>query len=74
MAKVVRRDEESLESLLKRWKRAVNDEMILADMKKREAYVSKSEIKREKKKEAIRKQQRQLRRAKEFKQKHPRKR
>lgn len=52
MAKVVRREGEEIESLLRRFKRKVNDDMILSDMKKHEFYLSPSQKKREKRKQA----------------------
>ena len=58
MAKVVKRENEDIESMLRRFRRKVNDENVLGEMKKREAFRSKSEIKRLQKKEAKRKAQR----------------
>lgn len=52
MAKVVRREGEDIENLLRRFKRKVNDDMILADMKKHEFYLSPAQKKREKRKQA----------------------
>ena len=52
MAKVVKRDGEDLDSLLRRFKRKVNDDGILADIKKHEFYRSPAQKKREKRKEA----------------------
>lgn len=52
-----RRDGESLESLLHRFKREVNDAMILSDLKKHEFYKSPSQKKREKREAAARKRQ-----------------
>lgn len=59
MAKVVKRDYEDLDSLLRRFKRKVNDDMILADMKKHEYYRSPMQKKREKRKNALLKRQKQ---------------
>lgn len=51
-AKVVRREGEDVESLLRRFKRKVNDADVLHDMKKHEFYLSPSQKDREKRKEA----------------------
>lgn len=51
-AKVVRREGEDVESLLRRFKRKVNDAEILHDMKRHEFYLSPSQKDREKRKEA----------------------
>lgn len=66
MANVVRasarrRDGESLESLLHRFKRSVNDGGVLADLKKHEYYKSKSVKKREKREAAKQKKLKQER-------------
>ena len=58
MAKVVKRENEDIESMLRRFRRKVNDENVLGEMKKREAFQSKSDIKRLQKKEAKRQAQR----------------
>ena len=57
MAKVVRKqyqngEYEDLESMLRRFKRKVNDELILNEIKKREFYLSPSQKKRKKREEA----------------------
>ena len=57
MASVKRRDGESLESLLHRFKRVVNDAGIMSDLKKHEFYKSPSQKKREKSKAAQLKRQ-----------------
>lgn len=74
MAKVVKREFEDIESLLRRWKRKVNDEKILSDLKKQEFYVSPAQKRREKSKAARLKkakqdkaQQRYQARSEEFK-------
>lgn len=51
-AKVVRREGEEFESLLRRFKRKVNDAEVLHDMKKKEFYLSPSQKKRKKREEA----------------------
>ena len=50
-----RREGESLDSMLHRFKREVNDAMILSDLKKHEFYKSPSQKRREKKEAAKRK-------------------
>ena len=60
-ARVTRREGEDVEVLLKRFKRQVNDEKILADIKKHECFISRGEKRREAKKEAIIKARKQAR-------------
>ena len=50
--KVVAREGEELDMLLKRFRRQVNDCNILGECKKRESYMSKAEKRREKSKQA----------------------
>lgn len=59
MATVKRKENESIDSMLRRFKRKVNDEMIIADVKKHEIWLTKSQKRREKRK----KNQQRLRRA-----------
>ena len=54
MATVIRGENESLESMIKRFKRKVNDDNIMNDLKRREFYLSPSQ-KRRAKSEAARK-------------------
>ena len=61
MATVRRRDGESLESLMHRFKRVVNDAGIMSDLKKHEYYKSKSVKKREKRAAAQQKRLKQER-------------
>lgn len=61
MATVVRREGEDLESLIHRFRRKVNDANIIGDLKRKEAFVPKSETARLARKEAIRKQQKLVR-------------
>ena len=51
-AKVVRREGEDIESLLRRFKRKVNDADVLNDMKKHEFYLSPAQKRRKKREEA----------------------
>ena len=55
MYKTVRREGEDLESLMRRWKRDINDNNTLAEIKKHEYFVSRGEKNREAKKKAIQK-------------------
>lgn len=57
MASVRRRDGESLESMLHRFKRVVNDAGIISDLKKHEFHMTKSQKRREKSKAARLKRQ-----------------
>lgn len=43
MATVIRGENETLENMLKRFKRRVNDDGIMAEVKKREYYMSHSQ-------------------------------
>lgn len=52
MPKVVGRENEDLESLLRRFRRQVNDANILGECRKREFFVSKAQKRREKSKQA----------------------
>ena len=61
MATVRRREGESLESMLHRFKRVVNDAGIMSEVKKREYYKSKSVKKREKRAAAQQKRLKQER-------------
>lgn len=65
MAKVVKRENESVEQLIKRFRRKVQEENIMKELRKREYYRSPSIKKKEKHKEAEkrrRKQEAKLRR------------
>ena len=65
MPKVVRRENEDLESLLRRFRHQVNDANILGECRKREHFVSNGEKKKERKMRrlmAIRKQEANARR------------
>jgi small subunit ribosomal protein S21 len=69
MPKVVRRENEDLESLLRRFRRQVNDANILGECRKREHFISNGEKKKErkiKKLMAIRKQQAEARREERY--------
>lgn len=48
MATVVRKKDESVESLIKRFKRKVQDEGIIQELRKREYYLSKAQKARKK--------------------------
>ena len=50
--KVVAREGENLEELLRRFRRSVNDANILGECKKREYFLSKADARRRKSKEA----------------------
>lgn len=65
-AKVVRREGEDIESLLRRFKRKVNDADVLHDMKKHEFYLSPAQKDRVKRKEAELKRRKAERIAKRF--------
>jgi ribosomal protein S21 len=58
MATVRKRENESIESMLHRFKRKVNDELILNELKKREYALTKSQKRRIKQKEAAQKRRR----------------
>jgi small subunit ribosomal protein S21 len=62
MAKVERRSGESLESLLKRFRRQVTQDGQLRDYRRKRFHVSKSEIRREKVRKGIRRMRRKTRR------------
>ena len=55
MAKVIRRKDESVEDLIKRFKKKVTNEGILTELRKREYYLSPSEKRKEKSKQAQKK-------------------
>ena len=55
MAKVIRRKDESVEDLIKRFKKKVTNEGILTELKRREYYLSPSEKRKEKSKQAQKK-------------------
>jgi len=63
MAKVIRRENEDVEQLLKRFKKAVINEGIMDEYRKREYYVAPS-LKRRLKSEAAQKRDRKLQRKK----------
>ena len=52
MAVVVRKENESFEQLMKRFKRRVQEDGILQELKKREYYLSPSQKRKKKSKEA----------------------
>jgi len=54
-------NQESLDSMLKRFKRQVNDSLIMNELKKREYYLTKSQKRRKKREEAAQKRRRQAR-------------
>ncbi|PCJ58485.1 MAG: 30S ribosomal protein S21 [Planctomycetota bacterium] len=58
MIKIVGRDNESLDSMIRRFKRLCRKEGVLIDLKKNQYYEKKSDIERHKKKAAIRRSQR----------------
>lgn len=64
MAKVIIRKNESVEDLIKRFRKKVVNEGILTDLKKREYYLSPSQKRKEKSKQA----QKKLRK---YQSKHP---
>lgn len=66
MSTVYVKTNESLESAIRRWKKKVERDNILGDLKKYEAFESPSEKKRRKKKEAIRKIKIQESRARKY--------
>ena len=55
MAKVIRRKDESVEDLIKRFKKKVTNEGVLTELKRREYYLSPSEKRKEKSKQAQKK-------------------
>ena len=55
MAQIFLRDDETIDSAIKRWKKKVENEGILKVYKEKQAFMKPSEKKRLKKKEAIRK-------------------
>lgn len=58
MATVKRREGEDLEVMLRRFKRKVNDELTMNELKKREYALTKSQKRRIKRKEAAQKRRR----------------
>lgn len=62
MPKVERHPGESLESLLKRFRRELSQSGQLRDYRRKQHHVSKSELKREKMRRAIRRARRKARR------------
>jgi small subunit ribosomal protein S21 len=58
MIKIVGRDNESMDSLIRRFKRLCRKEGVLIDLKKNKYYVKKSDFFRNQKKAAIRRSQR----------------
>lgn len=69
MPKVVRRENEDLENLLRRFRRQVNDANILGECRKREHFISNGEKKKERKLRklmACRKQQAEVRREEKY--------
>ena len=54
MSQVIRKENESLENVLRRFKRATSRDGVIQDVRKREHY-EKSSVKRKKKSEAARK-------------------
>lgn len=61
MCKVTAYENESLDDLLRRFRRKVNDANILGECKKREFYLSKAQSRRAKQKEAAAKRRKQAR-------------
>lgn len=55
MAKVIRRKDEGVEELIRRFKKKVANEGILTELRKREYYLSPSEKRKEKSKQAQKK-------------------
>ena len=55
MAKVIRRKDEGVEELIRRFKKKVTNEGILTELRKREYYLSPSEKRKEKSKQAQKK-------------------
>lgn len=51
-AKIERRKDEDFDSLMRRFRKSVNDAQVLMECKKREFYMSKSQKRREKEKQA----------------------
>ena len=58
MIKIVGRDNESMDSLIRRFKRLCRKEGVLIDLKKNQYYEKKSDFFRNQKKAAIRRSQR----------------
>lgn len=58
MIKIVGRDNESMDSLIRRFKRLCRKEGVLIDLKKNQYYEKKSDFYRNQKKAAIRRSQR----------------
>lgn len=63
MARVQLRPEESQESLLRRFRKKVNENRILQDVRRKRWYMSPSEVRRLQKKKAIRRARRRERQA-----------
>ncbi|UCC53316.1 MAG: 30S ribosomal protein S21 [Anaerolineaceae bacterium] len=62
MVKVKRRPNESPEQLLKRFRKSVAKSRIMSDVRRKRWHISKSELRRIKRKKAIRRMQRRRRR------------
>ena len=60
MIKIVGRDNESMDSLIRRFKRHCRKEGVLIDLKKNQYYEKKSDFFRNQKKAAIRRSQRKV--------------
>jgi small subunit ribosomal protein S21 len=58
---VIRRESESIDSMLKRFRKAVSRERILSDVKKRRYFVSKSEQRQRAKRKAINRERKRQR-------------
>lgn len=65
MAKVTAKNAESFEKLLRRFKRAVAEDLILEECKERQFYKSKGQLAKEARNVAIRRQQRKVRKQNE---------
>ncbi|MGD2077777.1 MAG: 30S ribosomal protein S21 [Chloroflexota bacterium] len=66
MVKVTKRPNESPEQLLRRFRKSVSKSRIMSDYRRKRWHVSKSELRRIKKKKAIRRMQRRKRRRSDF--------
>ena len=60
MTKVVLRDGESPESLLRRFRKQVTKDRILSDVKRKRFFVSKSELRRAELRKAMRRERKRL--------------
>jgi small subunit ribosomal protein S21 len=58
---VIRRESESIDSMLKRFRKAVSRERILSDVKRRRYFVSKSEQRQRAKRKAINRERKRQR-------------